>query len=199
MEHGDLSGALGSGPGLVARLERWAAEARVTEAASARSRERWLRQQAGDAATVTGTLVDLSERGATVVLRTREGRRHRGRVTAVATDFVVVAADAGGLVLVALDAVASFGASGDSESDLLRRAGGDRPPAVDLTLAAALAGLAGERPAVAVVTAGRGDPVRGELAAVGEDVATVRPDGAPRATVHVPLAAVSEVALLEVV
>ncbi|HEX9993898.1 MAG TPA: hypothetical protein VGB14_13295 [Acidimicrobiales bacterium] len=186
--------SLGSGPGFVERLERWAAEARVTEAASARARERWLRQQAGEDATVVGTLVDLAEREATVVVRTREGRRHRGRVTAVAADFVVVAPDTGGVVLVAARSLATFSEAGPGGG---RPAGGDRPPAVDVTLAVALAGLAAERPAVAVVAAGVGEPVRGDLVGVGVDLLTVRPDGAPRSPVHVPVAAVAEVAVLD--
>lgn len=185
--------SLGSGPGFVARLERWAAEARVTEAASARARERWLRQQAGEEATVAGTLVDLAEREATVVVRTREGRRHRGRVRAVAADFVVLAPDGGGVVLLALAAVASFAGAGPAAAGVA----GDRPPAVDVSLAVALAGLAGERPAVAIVAAGSGEPVRGDLVGVGVDVVTVRPDGGPRSPVHLPVAAVSEVALLD--
>jgi hypothetical protein len=190
---GRWDGVLGSGPGLVARLERWAAEARVTEAAATRARERWLRQQAGEGATVAGTLVDLAEREATVVVATRHGRRHRGRVTAVAADFVVLAPDAGGVVLVALDAVTSFGEAGPAAS----RPPGDRPAAVDVTLAVALAGLAGERPAVAVVPSGAAEAVRGDLVGAGVDVVTVRPDGAPRTLVHVPVAAVAEVALLD--
>lgn len=190
---------LGAGPGFVARLERWAAEARVDAAASARSRERWLRQQAGEAATVAGTLVDLAEREATVVVRTREGRRHRGRVTAVAADFVVLAPDAGGTVLVAIAAVSTFAVAGDGPGAGPGLPAGDRAPAVDVGLAVALAGLAGDRPAVAVVAAGVGEPVVGDLVAVGADVLTVRTDGAPRSSVHVPIAAVSEVTVVDLV
>lgn len=44
-----------------ARLERWIAEARSTDAAAARARTHWLRVQAGASATVAGVLVDLAE------------------------------------------------------------------------------------------------------------------------------------------
>ena len=58
------------------RWERWAAEARVEEAAASRSREGWLRQAAGEDATLAGTLVDLAERG------TRSGADHAIRTAA---------------------------------------------------------------------------------------------------------------------
>jgi len=66
------------GGDLAARLERWAAEARVDEAARRRSRERWLRRQAEEDATVAGVLADLLEAGRPVTVCSRTGRRHTG-------------------------------------------------------------------------------------------------------------------------
>ena len=56
------------GGDLAARLERWAAEARVDEAARTRSRERWLRRQAEESGTLAGVLADLLEAGRAVVV-----------------------------------------------------------------------------------------------------------------------------------
>ena len=47
---------------LAAELSRWAAELRAQDATRSRTRERWLRQQAEEGATWTGTLLDLAER-----------------------------------------------------------------------------------------------------------------------------------------
>ena len=69
--------------------------AQVEGAAQARSRERWLRQQAEEGAELAGTLVDMAERGDVVGIRTVAGRRHQGTLAAVATDFVVVRSAAG--------------------------------------------------------------------------------------------------------
>ena len=63
---GDLpssaDGMLGDA-GLLDELERWAADARVQEAALQRARERWLRHQATEDASIVGVLTDLAERG----------------------------------------------------------------------------------------------------------------------------------------
>ena len=77
------AGLLGPGGDLSARLERWAAEARVDDAARQRTRERWLLQQAEEGGRMAGVLCDLGERGTAVAVRTRAGRQHRGRVGAV--------------------------------------------------------------------------------------------------------------------
>src|SRR5690606_35255177 len=100
---GDVQGALG-GAELSARLDRWAADARVDEAAQRRSRERWLRQQAEEGATLAGVLADLAEGEAAVTVQTAAGHRHHGVLRAVGADFVAVEAGAGA-VLVAMSAL----------------------------------------------------------------------------------------------
>src|SRR5215213_6343157 len=47
-------------------LERWAADARAREAADARVRERWLRAQAAEDASLAGVFLALAERRETV-------------------------------------------------------------------------------------------------------------------------------------
>ncbi|MGH9005512.1 MAG: hypothetical protein ACRDYV_20495, partial [Acidimicrobiia bacterium] len=58
------------GGDLDARLQRWATEARVDEAARRRSREWWLRRQAEEGATLAGVLADLLEAGTAVTVHT---------------------------------------------------------------------------------------------------------------------------------
>ena len=176
------------GGDLAARLERWAADARVDEAARVRSRERWLRRQAEEESTVAGVLADLMEAGRPVALHTRSGRRHHGVVRALGADFVALATGRG-TVLVALAAVASLRGQPGERSVL-----GDREVAAGLHLADVAAGLAAERAPVLVVTAD-GEAVAGVLASVGRDVALLRGTGDPPATCYVPLAAVCEVAV----
>ena len=172
-------------------LARWAADARADEAGRARARARWLRRQAEDEATFAGLLVDLAERGTPVVARTTVGRRHRGTVAGVAADFVLLRPDSGWWLLLPFDAVATVRP--------VERAGeaatGRRLPGLDLLLGEALEAMAGDRARVAIVTVGTGEPVSGELEAVGDDVITVRLDGPGRERVFVRLAAVAEIAV----
>lgn len=182
--------ALGAGD-LVAALDRWAAEMRVDDAARARSRERWLRQQAAEAASFAGVLFDLAERRRAVVLSTSDGERIRGHVEAIGVDFIAITNDQRRAVLVRIDAVAAVRA----------RAGGaalasDRTVSVDLDLHQALDRLAADRPRLAVTT-GDGDVIAGELRAVGRDLLTLRLDGDAADHLYVRLDAVRAVTLIE--
>ena len=166
-------------------------DARAAEVTAGRERQRWLRRQAEEEATLEGALLDLAERATVVALRTTAGRVHHGRVVAVGTDFVVIGADRGG-TCVRLSAVSSV-RPGPGE-----RHGpptGAREPALDLLLVEVLGGLAPERPRVAIGTAA-GEVVSGELSAVGADVVTVRLDGDGRTPCYVAMAAVLD-ALVE--
>lgn len=177
-------------------LERWAADARAREAADARVRERWLRAQAEEEASLAGVLLALAERGETVVLTTVAGRRHRGVVTGVGVDFAALEA-AGGLTTLLV-----LGGLGDArvvEAGTRARAAAApatterRPGALGVRLADVLAQAAGQRPRVAV-QAGAASVV-GDLRSVGTDVVTVRTDG-EAGVVYVALASVSEVSFL---
>lgn len=173
---------------LVGDLTRWLAEQRADAAAAARTRERWLRQAAEEDTLLAGVLLDLSERGATVVVHGVSGRTHRGQVRGVGEDFVAVRT-AQADVLLRHDAVVAIRADG------VPVGGSDRAHALDLGLAEAVAALAGERPRVLVVTTD-GTGMAGELRSAGRDLLTLRlDDGA--GTVYVPLASLAEVAVTE--
>lgn len=176
------------GADLVGRLAAWAAEALVDEAAAARSRERWLRQAAGEEASFAGVLIDLAERGSPVVAAGVGGRRHRGVVVAVGSDFVALRTPVGRDVLLAVAAIGALRPEGGADASA-----GDRVVRVELDLAGALATLVPDRPRLFVVPRSGDDGVAGTLRAVGRDVVVLRTDAAPAATVYVPVAAVAEV------
>ncbi|MGH9111729.1 MAG: hypothetical protein ACRDZN_05455 [Acidimicrobiales bacterium] len=177
------------GGGFSERLERWAAEALVDDAARRRARERWLRQQAEEETSLRGLLVDLAERGTPVAVHMRGGRQHRGTVRAVGADFAALAVVSGD-VIVALAAVTSVRTRPGEVSPL-----GHRPVTTSLRLAEVLAGLAAERERALVTMSGAGDAVAGEVQSVGQDVVVVRTPSQPPATAYVPLDAVGEVLL----
>jgi hypothetical protein len=197
-----VDGLLGEGIG--ARLERWAADARIEVAARRRARERWLRQQAEEEATLAGVLIDLGEHGAEAVVHTRTGRIHRGRVGVVGADFVGLTrasppgeARGGGAagdeeVLVTLDSVTSVRMQAGA-----RLVTGDRPLTSRLSLAEVITGLAAERERVVLVLADSGETLAGTLHSVGLDIVVVRladgPAGARPPTAYVALAGIVEV------
>jgi hypothetical protein len=208
---GPVDGLLGEG--ISARLERWAADARVEVAARRRARERWLRQQAEEEATFAGVLIDLGEHGVEVALHTRTGRAHRGRVGVVGADFVGLLPSSTGLggsaaagshgslgapvgdeVLVSLDSVTSVRMQAGA-----RLVTGDRVLTSRLSLAEVITGLAAERERVVLVLAEAGETVAGILHSVGQDMVVVRlTDGMPGArppTAYVALAAIVEVVI----
>jgi hypothetical protein len=168
-------------------------DAVAAEAAGERSQERTLRSIAASEGTLVGLLVDLAERSVPVVVRLVSGRSHRGRVLAVARDAVVLRDGPKPPVVMALGAVASVRPQ-PSGADV--EATGGRPAPLGVSLAALLAGFADARPRVQVV-AGGDEPVAGELRSVGVDVLTLRLDGDRGLAVHVALAAVHEVVLLD--
>ena len=185
-------GPVGTGDGgLAARLERWAADARVDEAARVRSRERWLRRQAEDETSLAGVAADLRDAATAVTVGTRSGRRHAGVVRVVGADFVAVApaAGRGPEVVVALDALESVRTLPGVPPVV-----GDRRVDVTARLLDVVAGLAEEREAVQVVTAS-GEVFGGVVAALGQDVLTVRTGTRPSAAVYVPVTAVAEVVI----
>jgi hypothetical protein len=175
---------------LTARLERFAADARVDEAARRRARERWLRQAAEEEATFRGVLADLGERRTGVTVHTASGRSHHGVICAVAGDFAAVRTSAGREVLVAIDAIAAVRTRPGEE-----RVAGDRVLRVDLDLAQVLDHLAGERERVLLVPRRGGEPITGRLVASGQDVLTLRIDGEPPGSAYIPSAAVGEVSV----
>jgi hypothetical protein len=188
------------GDDLVAAFARWAAGERVADAARQRSRERWLRQQAIEAATMTGVLTDLAEQRAEVTLRTRT-HPFIGRMVGVARDFVVVEERSGAALMVATAHLASVSPlpgrrAGAAPSYDRGDPSGDRNPPLPILLVDALALLAADRSPVRLgVTSG--ELILGDLIAVGIDVITVQGDSLARGNgparrdhLYIPLAAV---------
>lgn len=199
---------------MLAAFASWAAGERARESASARSRERWLRQQSQEAATLHATAVDLAERQAEVSLAVA-GETISGRLVGVGADAAVVSWVAGSRVAVGLTSgagAARLGAGGRWSVVSLRHLGalwvpaGSRDPAAGedpedggrrggaWTMWDALATLASERSAVRLIVAGA-DPVAGELRSAGEDMVTIRAAGTASRVAHVPLAAVAAFSL----
>lgn len=159
-------------------------EARTDLANESRERQRVLRQVQRESATFAGTLLDLAEQRAPVSVRTTTGATITGTVDLVGTDVVQV----GGTWLraTAVGAVRSIGtgaATGDRSPD----DGGE-------TFQGVLERLAEDRHRVALLVDG-GEPLRGELVAVGEDVLTLRLEGDSRAVAYVPTTTVAGVRL----
>jgi hypothetical protein len=182
----------GQGDAFVARLERWAAEARVDEVARRRSHERWLLQQAEEEGSFVGSLTDLAERRVHVAVHTRSGNRHLGRVDVVGVDFASVRRANGTEALLAFGVVTSVRTQPGEPVTL-----GDRVVTTQLSLADVLARLAAEREPIMVVH-DAGDAVRGTLRSVGDDVLVLRLDGQGESApgvAYLPLHAVDEVIL----
>lgn len=176
-------GVLGGTDAFARSLERWAADAMVDDAARQRTRQRWLRIQAEEEASVAGALVDLAERNRPVVLDV--GRhRLRGRIVGVGSDFVAMRTDRDQDVLVRTDAVEVVRAEPGQRAVV-----GDRAALLEVTLAAVVGPLSADRPEVMIRTRS-GAVARGELRSAGTDVLRLRGDGDPPAPVWVPLAAV---------
>lgn len=157
---------------LAAELTRWAAILRAEDAVRARSRERWLRQQAEEGATWIGTLVDLAERRHPVVVDLRSGATISGALVGVGEDVCLLTAalQPSASTLVALAHVGAVRARTPAPG----AASGDRSPTLRLTLAGALGLLAAEREAARIGLAGGGE-VTGRILGIGADVVTVDP------------------------
>lgn len=183
----DERGGLLGGERFTAALARWAAEARTEDAARLRTHQHWARRAAGEDASLSGVLLDLAERHAEVVVRTRSGGRYHGLPAAMGQDFVAVRTHSAGHVLVRLEAIVAVGATTGAGATSL----GDRAVPSGLSLGGVLGGLAAERERVRVVAAGHTEV--GELVAVGRDLLVLRGDDPARSSTYVPLAAVEEV------
>jgi hypothetical protein len=175
------------GEGLAARIDRWAADARVDEAARLRARERWLRHQAEEEGSLAGVLADVAERGASVALHVRGGRRHRGEIAALGADFIALRS-AGADVIVVLPAVTSLRTLPGEAPTI-----GDRSIGTSHRLVDVLAGLAAERASVLLVLADGDEAVGGVVLWVGQDVVGVRVAGGAAVTAYVPVGAIVEV------
>jgi hypothetical protein len=191
MDGGDESGGDNpfDGSNLVNALARWAAEAQVDEAAQARTRERWLQQQAAEETTFVSVLTDLGERQRSVLVHTSVGHRHVGSARALGVDFVVLRTDVGRDVLIATTAITAVRSQ---PRDPVAHSG--RVVALHLHFADAILAMGAECPRVTVTTSD-GASFNGDLVSVGRDVITVRVDGDERANVYIPMGSVTEIAV----
>ncbi len=172
--------------------DRFAADARQQEAAASRAREGWLRRAVGDDATLSGTLLDLAERGAPVLLTLRSGRRHRVAVWRVAADCVAVRHDDGRVSWIALSAIATVAGEPGGQPVPV----GTRRAESDVTFFDVLSDLVADQAMVALFVADMTDALRGRLVGGGRDVVRVATAG-PTPEVVVAVQAVSEVALVD--
>ncbi len=163
-------------------------EGRLADAIRERNEERDLRQQQSEFATFAGTMRDLAEAARNVTIRSGSGRSYQGTLLAVAVDHLVISAGTDRRIHVAVDQITSVQLDPTSVSGV---AGGEREAAQDRTLDEVLADAVEERPVVVLVTRGDGEAHRGQLVAVGEDVVTLRVEGAGAR--YLPAAALSEI------
>ncbi len=184
-EPAELSGAHPGG------LTAWLGRLASDDAARTRSRLAWLQRQAAEEGTFAGVLADLAERGRPVAVHLHNGRRHRGVLTGLGQDFVVLVAGDRHEVLVRQAAISSLRTvPGEAETI------GDRLVLTDATLHDALAALAEERVRVVITGAEPASVVAGTLRAVGVDVVTIRLDG-DGGTAYLLLASVSDASVDE--
>ncbi|HEX2038162.1 MAG TPA: hypothetical protein VHF47_00355 [Acidimicrobiales bacterium] len=165
--------------------DRLLADLAAWDAARARQDEAWLRRQAEEEARFTGVALDLAEQADTVTVLSTTGRRHHGRIVAVAEDFLAMRTAGSAPVLLPYTAVAAVRPSPGGTTT-----GSSRAPLLGMRFVHALAGMAAERPRIAVVVHG-GESTSGELQSVGVDVLTLRLEGA--VVVHMRVDAIAEV------
>ena len=178
---------MGGGWGDDGNLDAWAAGARAQEAAAARTRQRWLRQQAAEQADFASLLVEWRERGSPVAVTTAVGRcYHQARITAVGRDCVALAT-AQGRVLLSSRAVVAVQPHDETEVTLAI----DMRSTSDDSMDELVQRAAHDRELVTIHVDGAPEPFVGELQACGRDVVVIRLERTG-AVVYLTLASVSE-------
>ncbi|MFA9432657.1 hypothetical protein [Egicoccus sp. AB-alg2] len=165
---------------------------RAAHEAAVRSRAERRRRQALAAGTATwlGTLRDLAERRAIVVLQVRGGRPLRGLLVALSSDHLVLVTASGGRVHLRLSAVRTARPEPGRGAP---PASGDREAPSTATIEDVLDALAEEGGSAALLLGDVVDPVRGRIEAIGEDVVSLRLEGPDPALVYAPVGAVDGV------
>ena len=192
------------------RLERWTAELRAREAADARVRERWLRTQAQEDASLAQVLAGLAERRAEVAVTTTAGHQATGTLVAIGADFVALVGAAGRTTLVPMRALlwareASGGRAGASamtlgpdpspvEAGYALGAGGGAGGGSGASLVDVLSHAAANRPRLTLHA--QGATLAGELRSVGVDFLAVDTTSSGReGLAYVRLESLSEISL----
>lgn len=155
-----------------------------------RERERQLKQQAQEQASLLGTLLDLAEQQETVSIRTESGNTHCGVVQAVGRDFIAMTRRSDVNVYCALGAIVTVRPQANEHGP----ASGDRESSLDLLFIEFLATAAEEQPWVTITSSGS-EQVSGRLSAVGVDVVTIELEGDRPSVCYVSSAAVAEAIL----
>jgi hypothetical protein len=168
---------------------RWLADARIEEAARARSRQRWLRQQAEEGATFAGVLLTLAEAAAVVTVVLADGFAVEGTVVAVAGDYLTLTEPDRSTTYVALAAIAAVQPNDEGP----RAASDARRVRSDHRLWQVVADAAGDRPLVTVRTVGAS--VTGVLTGVGADVLSVAGERPSTPVAYLPAGSVSLLSL----
>jgi hypothetical protein len=169
---------------LAARLAEWTADARASEAAAERARQRWLSQQAAEDVSLAGVLTVLAERRSPVVVTLATGRAVTGPVLAVGSDFCAVERS-----------LIPFGALAFVRGPTV--VGGiDAQQLGSLSFEAAVARLVADRPVVSVELLGGSGPLRGELWAAAGGVVALRLDDAERSTAYAAASAIASLTLV---
>ncbi len=172
------------------QLSAWLAEARVDAAATERRKQWWLRRQAEEQASLVGVVLDLAERGRPVVLSDRSGGSHRGRLSLVGADVVVIETGRGDIV-VPLAALTAVRPDPGAASTI-----GDRRAESDVDLVTVMTVIAGDRPRVMVALDG-GETLSGDLVSAGLDVLRLLVDGPGRDSAYVAYRSISHVRIVD--
>lgn len=162
-------------------------EAAVDAAIRTRRAAREGRDRARELATWVGALRDLSERSATVQVRTTSDVAPTGDLVSVAADHVVLRLHGGGFTVIARPAITGLRVVAPGTD--ARAAAGDRAAPSDQALLTVLDRWREDGAPVHLVTRG-GDSERGRLVTVGEDVISLATSAG---TLHVPADAVVSV------
>lgn len=172
-------------------FDAWLGTLRTERDIDDRRRTRWLANQALEEATVTGVVADLVQQGQSVVVRLLDGRHHRGLIRVVGEDFCAMRTSTGIDSLITYRAIRSVHSQPGAEI-----VSGDRRVHPATALRHALAELAADGVRVHLSFGETHEIITGELRSVGIDLVTLRLDG-NGGWAYVPLAAVSEVSLVE--
>jgi hypothetical protein len=165
--------------------------ARLADAAASRVAQRDLTARATELATLAGTLHDLAEHRAGVVVTTTSGRTQHGSLAAVAVDHVGMITRAGQQVFLRTDAIAILRPDPSHRSALPQ---GERGPAQDMLLLERCERWLQAPPMLAIGPRGAAELVRGRLLSVAEDLLTIALEGT-HTTAHVAAHAIEMVVL----
>lgn len=165
--------------------------ARLADAVASRVAQRDLTARATELATLAGTLHDLAEHRAGVVVTTTSGRTQHGSLVGVAVDHVVLVTRAGQQVFLRTDTIAIVRPDPTHRAALPQ---GERGPAQDLLLLERCARWLEAPPSLAIGPRGAVGLVHGRLLTVAEDLLSIALDGT-RTPAHVAAAAIEVIVL----